>query len=103
MAASSAAPTMPVTPRMVSTGNSPTRYLVTGQLKPQPTEVMARNIRPAGARRAGAVDGGGLVIGGTGENWGHPLPPNGRRHHRAAGMPAPPPPLPFPMLARAIP
>ena len=39
---------MPVVPRMVSGGSSRNRYLVTGQLKPQPTEVMARNMRPAG-------------------------------------------------------
>ena len=48
-------PIMPVLPRSVSGGSSLKRYLVTGQLKPQPTEVMARNIRPAGAIRASAV------------------------------------------------
>src|ERR1700722_3328999 len=37
---------------MVSGGNSLIRYLLIGQLMPQPTEVMARNIRPAGAIRA---------------------------------------------------
>jgi hypothetical protein len=36
----------------MSGGSSPIRYFVTGQLKPQPTEVMARNIRPAGVMRA---------------------------------------------------
>ena len=46
---------MPVMPRRVSGGSSLKRYFVTGQLKPQPTEVMARNISPAGAIRAGAV------------------------------------------------
>jgi hypothetical protein len=40
---------------MVSGGSSLSRYFVTGQLNPQPTEVMARNINPAGviAARAG--------------------------------------------------
>src|SRR6185369_2692502 len=52
--ASSAAPITPVEPRKVSGGSSLRRYFVTGQLNPQPTEVMARNIRPAGAIRAGA-------------------------------------------------
>jgi len=47
---------------MVSGGNSPSRYLMTGQLKPQPIEVMARNTRPAGAMRARAV-GGFAVMG----------------------------------------
>ena len=42
---------------MVSGGNSLSRYFVTGQLNPQPTEVMARNIRPAGAIRARAAIG----------------------------------------------
>ena len=46
---------MPVVPRKVSGGSSLSRYFVTGQLKPQPTEVMARNMSPAGAIRAGAV------------------------------------------------
>ena len=40
-----------VTPRRVSGGSSEIRNFVTGQLKPQPIEVMARNIRPAGAIR----------------------------------------------------
>jgi hypothetical protein len=34
-------------PRKVSGGNSLSRYFVAGQLKPRPTEVMARNSRPA--------------------------------------------------------
>ncbi len=34
-----------------------------GQLKPQPTEVMARNIRPAGAMRARAPGWFGAVMG----------------------------------------
>jgi hypothetical protein len=38
-----------VAPRKVSGGNSLRRYFVIGQLKPQPIEVMARNMRPAGA------------------------------------------------------
>ena len=46
---------MPVEPRKVSGGSSLKRYFVTGQLNPQPTEVMARNISPAGAIRAGVV------------------------------------------------
>jgi hypothetical protein len=46
--ASRLAPITPVKPRMVSGGTSLRRYLVTGQLKPQPIEVMARNMRPAG-------------------------------------------------------
>jgi hypothetical protein len=39
---------------MVKGGNSPIRYFVTGQLNPQPIEVMARNISPAGVMRARA-------------------------------------------------
>jgi hypothetical protein len=46
--ASRPAPTTPVVPRRMSGGSSLRRYLVTGQLKPQPTEVMAKNMRPAG-------------------------------------------------------
>jgi hypothetical protein len=53
--ANSVAPITPVVPRRVSGGSSLKRYFVTGQLNPQPTEVTARNIRPAGAIRAGAV------------------------------------------------
>jgi hypothetical protein len=53
--AKSVAPITPVVPRKVSGGSSLNRYFVTGQLNPQPTEVMARNIRPAGQIRAGAV------------------------------------------------
>ena len=48
IAASSKAPITPAPPRMVSGGSSLSRYFVTGQLNPQPTEVMARNINPAG-------------------------------------------------------
>jgi hypothetical protein len=49
---------MPVTPRSVSGGSSLSRYLVTGQFRPQPIDVVARKNRPAGViRDAGdAVD-----------------------------------------------
>ena len=57
--ANSAAPTTPVAPRRIKGGSSPSRNLVTGQLNPQPTEVMARNMRPAGVMRARA----GAVLG----------------------------------------
>ena len=53
--ATSSAPITPVVPRRVSGGSSLKRNFVTGQLKPQPTEVTARNIRPAGAIRPGVV------------------------------------------------
>src|SRR6202000_3047785 len=49
--ANSEAPITPVTPRKVNGGSLPIWYLVTGQLDPQPIEVIARNIRPAGAMR----------------------------------------------------
>src|ERR1700684_4242316 len=50
--ASRQAPIIPVVPRSVSGGRKPIRYLVTGQLNPQPIEVMARKASPAGAMRA---------------------------------------------------
>ena len=59
-----------------------------GQLKPQPTEVMARNIRPAGAIRADAVGFDSVME--PGKGWESPLtlPRIGARDHGRAGMPA---------------
>ena len=59
---------MPVVPRKVSGGSSLRRYFVTGQLKPQPTEVMARNMSPAGAIRAGAAGFDSVMEPGKGWN-----------------------------------
>src|SRR6185369_320235 len=100
--ASSAAPITPVEPRSVSGGTSLNRYFVTGQLNPQPTEVMARNIRPAGAIRAGAVGfdsvmepGKGRKSDGISAHHGPypPLRPRMRGHAR--------PPLPVALTRRA--
>src|SRR5207302_7615235 len=82
--ASSAAPITPVEPRNVSGGSSLRRYFVTGQLKPQPTEVMARNIRPAGAIRAPALDFDSVME--TGEGWNRPLPCR-LSGHQTTGVP----------------
>src|SRR5215470_5271335 len=46
---------MPVAPRRVSGGSSLNRNLLAGQVEPQPSEVMARKTRPAGAIRGGAA------------------------------------------------
>ena len=83
---------MPVVPRKVSGGSSLRRYFVTGQLKPQPTEVMARNIRPAGAIRAVGVGFDSVMEPGKGMESALTLPlirgsrPRVRRHA------SPPPP-----------
>ena len=51
-------------PRDDSGGNSLSRCFVIGQLSPQPTEVMARNMRPAGVIAPRAGVGFGSVMGG---------------------------------------
>ena len=56
----------------VGGGSSLNRNFVTGQLNPQPTEVMARNIRPAGAIRAGAVGFDSVME--PGKGWNRPSP-----------------------------
>ncbi len=70
--ASRLAPTTPVSPRMVSGGNSLSRYFMIGQLKPQPTEVMARNMSPAGVMCARTAGGFELVM-----SWVGPLESGG--------------------------
>src|SRR5665213_898110 len=70
--ASSAPPAIPVQPRADSGGHSTRMYFMIGQLRPQPTEVMARNIRPAGAMRARALAWISMVMeSGPGGNRGH--------------------------------
>jgi hypothetical protein len=83
-----------VVPRKVSGGSSLRRYFVTGQLNPQPTEVMARNIRPAGAIRAGAVGFDSVMEPGKAKGWGgkamesaRTLPPIHGCDHGGADMP----------------
>ena len=46
--ASAAAPTRPLNPRDDSGGHSLSRFFMIGKLRPQPTEVTARNARPSG-------------------------------------------------------
>src|SRR5207247_8563080 len=77
--ASNAAPITPVVPRSVSGGSPLSRYFVAGQLQPHPTEVMARNIRPAGAIRPVAVGFESVMEPGKGWNqrapWRVSAPP----------------------------
>ena len=52
ISASNTAPTTPHNPRDDSGGHSISRFFMIGKLRPQPTDVTARNTRPSGDIRA---------------------------------------------------